>query len=93
MVGSIRIQVPEHVVVETHPEHPLPDLRLDRPFSALSNLADATRLETMELKDHAHVPYVILLYKALREYESRHPGCHPTTRAEKNEFRVILRSG
>ncbi|KAF4517774.1 hypothetical protein B566_EDAN002979 [Ephemera danica] len=93
LVGSIRIQVREQVVVETHPEHPLPDLRLDRPFPTLTALADSTHLESMELKDHAHVPYVLLLYKVLREFDKRHPGVHPTTRADKAELREILRAG
>jgi NEDD8-activating enzyme E1 regulatory subunit len=91
MIGSIRIQVPEHTVVETHPEHPLPDLRLDKPFAAFSALVDAINIGNMGLKDHAHIPYVVLLYKALQEYKNRHPGCHPTSRAEKEELKKILK--
>lgn len=91
MIGSIRIQVPEHTVVETHPEHPLPDLRLDKPFAALSALVDAINIGNMGLKDHAHIPYVVLLYKALQEYKNKHPGCHPTSRAEKDELKKILK--
>ncbi|XP_059477620.1 NEDD8-activating enzyme E1 regulatory subunit [Neocloeon triangulifer] len=91
MFGSIRIQVPEHAVVETHPEHPLPDLRLDKPFPSLTTLVDAINLSSMGLKDHAHIPYVVLLYKALQEYRKRHPDGHPVKRQEKDELKSILK--
>lgn len=65
-VGYMRVQVREHTVVETHPDNENPDLRLDRPFKMLKDHLDAMDLEEMDLKDHSHVPYVVVLYKYLQ---------------------------
>ncbi|CAB3370705.1 Hypothetical predicted protein [Cloeon dipterum] len=67
------------------------DLRLDKPFPALTALVDAINLDSMTLKDHAHIPYVVLLSKALQEYRKRHPGSHPLKKAEKDELKQILK--
>lgn len=65
-VGYMRVQVKEHTVVESHPDNENPDLRLDKPFKALKDHLDPMNLEEMDLKDHSHVPYVVVLYKYLQ---------------------------
>ncbi|XP_014230766.1 NEDD8-activating enzyme E1 regulatory subunit [Trichogramma pretiosum] len=92
-VGHIRVQVKEHTVVETHPDNEKSDLRLDKPFEALKKHFDAIDLESMDLKDHSHTPYVIILYKYLEKWRSTHGGDMPKTYAEKEEFRQMLRDG
>ncbi|PSN45360.1 NEDD8-activating enzyme E1 regulatory subunit [Blattella germanica] len=72
-VGSIRIQIGEHTVIETHPDNQTPDLRLDKPFSSLRKFVDSINLESMEFKDHAHVPYLIILYKCIFVDEHGNP--------------------
>lgn len=65
-LGYIRSQIKEHTVIESHPDNQHPDLRLDKPFPSLVQHINSVKLEEMELKDHAHVPYLIILYKYLQ---------------------------
>lgn len=65
-MGYIRTQLKEHTIIESHPDNQHPDLRLDKPFPAFIQFANSIKLEEMDLKDHAHVPYVIVLYKYLQ---------------------------
>ncbi|KAG5458732.1 MAG: hypothetical protein BJ554DRAFT_992 [Olpidium bornovanus] len=56
------------LVVETHPEHTL-DLRLDAPFPALREAAESFgEFDKMDDHLHAHIPYVIILYKYLQNW-------------------------
>ena len=64
-LGYIRTQVKEHTVIESHPDNLPQDLRLDKPFPALIEYVNSVNIEEMELKDHAHVPYLVILFKYL----------------------------
>lgn len=92
-VGYARIQVAEHTVIETHPDNQMPDLRLDKPFSALQNHIDSINLDAMEYKDHAHVPYVIVLYKYLQKWREQNGGKLPSTFKDKESLRELIRQG
>lgn len=91
-VAYMRVQVREHTVIETHPDNEAPDLRLDNPFDALKSHMDTINLEEMDLKDHAHVPYVVILYKYLEKWISEH-GDVPKNYQEKQQLREEIRSG
>lgn len=69
-LGYIRIQLKEHTVIESHPENQTLDLRLDKPFPTLVDHINSIDLNKMELKDHAHVPYLIILFKYLEVSEN-----------------------
>ena len=71
--GYIRLQVAEHVIVETHPDSATPDLRLDQLWPALEEWleGEATRMETMDLKDHGHTPYPVIIYRLELKIRSR----------------------
>lgn len=92
-IGSIRVQVREHTVVETHPDNQTPDLRLDVPFESLQEHVNSINLDAMDLKDHAHVPFLVPLYKALVDWRSQHNGFLPKTYEEKQRFRELIRKG
>ena len=108
MVGSIRIQVESHPVVESKPDSEVPDLRLadpSGPFPALRALADETDLASLDNAEHSHVPYVILLIKALTKWRSdlqlpppSDGGAKsnmlrfPKAVDEKNAFRATIKS-
>lgn len=64
-LGYIRSQIKEHTVIESHPDNQHPDLRLDKPFPSLVQHIDSIKMENLDLKDHAHVPYLVILYKHL----------------------------
>ena len=63
--GYIRLQLSEHVVVETHPDNVSPDLRLDSAWPELVTWlqSESERMESMDLKDHSHTPYPVIIYR------------------------------
>lgn len=91
-IGYMRVQVREHTIVETHPDNELPDLRLDRPFESLKNHFDGIDLDSMDLKDHSHTPYVVILYKCLEKYIAEN-GSLPKTYKEKQQLKDLIRAG
>ncbi|XP_020709378.1 NEDD8-activating enzyme E1 regulatory subunit isoform X2 [Athalia rosae] len=88
----MRVQVKEHTVMEMHSDNETPDLRLDNPFEALKNHFDSINLDEMDLKDHAHVPYVVILYKYLEKWIQKH-GNVPKNYKEKQQLRDMIRGG
>jgi len=93
LLGYIRIQTPEHTVVESHPDNVLSDLRLDRPFPALRDYMEAVDLDSMDKGQHSHTPYVVLLYKFLQKWKETHGTERPKIYKEKAAFKELLRSG
>ncbi|KAJ1940186.1 hypothetical protein FBU59_003886, partial [Linderina macrospora] len=65
--ARLRTAIPEHAVVESH-EELAPDLRIQAPFAALREYSDAIDLDALDHVDLAHVPYVVVLLKALRNW-------------------------
>lgn len=89
-LGSFRIQMNEHAVIETHPDNELTDLRLDVPFPALAEYLDGFDIDAVELKDHGHIPWIVILYKAVLKWQTINPNCWPMSRKQKNEIKVII---
>ncbi|KAL1918633.1 uncharacterized protein VTP21DRAFT_2655 [Calcarisporiella thermophila] len=89
-VGYFRIAVPEHTVVESHPES-IVDLRLDCPFPALREYAESLNFAEMDSLEHGHIPYVAILLKFMKLYKEKH-GRAPSTSDEKSEFKAMIRS-
>ncbi|GMR40771.1 hypothetical protein PMAYCL1PPCAC_10966 [Pristionchus mayeri] len=87
-LGTIRIAVAEHPIVNTHRENPPPDLRLDAPFPELQALIDSVDLEKMTDEQVRHTPYLIMYAVALREYRKSmgDPAAFPTTFAQRKAF-------
>lgn len=92
MIGYIRVQIEEHTVVESHPDSEMPDLRLDRPFPALQKYMDSLDLDSMDYKEHSHVPYVVVLYKHLQQWNAEH-GEPPKNYREKKAFIELIKKG
>lgn len=89
-LGSFRIQINEHAIIETHPENEQIDLRLDVPFPALADYLDAFNLDHLELKDHGHIPWIVILYKAVQKWQTTNENRWPMSRKEKNEIKEII---
>lgn len=92
-IGSVRVQVREHTVIETHPDNMTPDLRLDTPFPGLKQYMDRIKLQDLDLKDHVHVPYLVPLYKCLIQWREGNSSRLPTTYKEKESLRNAIRKG
>ncbi|CAL8097439.1 unnamed protein product [Orchesella dallaii] len=100
MIGWIRIQQNEHTIIESHPDNPKSDLRLDVPFPELVSHMDSIQLENRE--DTVKTPWLVLLYKALKSYISQGrqnenvsdcspPERYPFSGKQKTEFKNYLR--
>ena len=65
--GYVRLQLAEHAVVETHPDSLSPDLRLDQLWPALRSWleGEAGRMDLMDLKEHGHTPYPVIIYRSV----------------------------
>ncbi|EJD08513.1 uncharacterized protein FOMMEDRAFT_131246 [Fomitiporia mediterranea MF3/22] len=85
-LADFHIQIHEHTIVDSHPEG-APSLRLDKPFPALLEYARSLELETMDGTEHAHIPYAVILVRALDDWKVSHGGEVPKTSADRAAFK------
>ncbi|KAH8418195.1 hypothetical protein KR222_000376 [Zaprionus bogoriensis] len=87
MLGTIRLQLKEHCVVEAHPDNRQFDLRLEQPFEALRE-----HLETTEVTNK--VPWLLVLYKCLKLWQKEHGDgrAAPGNYKEKTKLREVIRA-
>lgn len=83
--GTLRTQVKEITIVETHPES-IVDLRLAHPFPALVEYATSLDYDAMDSEQHGHIPAVAILIKALEDWKTAHGGQTPTGSTERKQF-------
>jgi len=91
-MGYLRVVLNEHQVVEAHPAHEVPDLRVLAPPAELRAFI-ASRFgsfEALTSAQFAHVPYVVFLVKAVEQWSRANGGGRPKTYQHKKEIRVIL---
>ncbi|KAK2462771.1 hypothetical protein APHAL10511_005162 [Amanita phalloides] len=86
-LAEFNIQFHQHAIIESHLESS-PSLRIDNAFPALLDYSHSLDLENMDVTDHAHIPYVVLLVRALQEWKKTHHGLPPQTYAEKQLFKL-----
>ncbi|GAA6042459.1 hypothetical protein JCM8097_008468 [Rhodosporidiobolus ruineniae] len=91
--GTLRTQVEELCIVETHPSS-LVDLRIHAPFPALLAFATSPEFDYAQLdsEKHGHVPAVVILVKALEEWKASHTGALPTSTADRKAFAALVLS-
>ncbi|KAF6256211.1 hypothetical protein COO60DRAFT_135121 [Scenedesmus sp. NREL 46B-D3] len=70
LVGFMRASLPEHVVIESKPDSQVDDLRLTCPWPALLQHAYSFDLAAVDKHIHMHIPHVLLLLLALREWRA-----------------------
>ncbi|KAK4052714.1 hypothetical protein OIV83_002001 [Microbotryomycetes sp. JL201] len=83
--GSLRTQIGEFPIVETHPES-LIDLRIHSPFPELVEYANSIDYSKMDSAEFSHVPAVIVLVKAMEAWKTNHDGQVPQGSAERQSF-------
>ncbi|VIO90515.1 ThiF family protein [Brugia malayi] len=92
-VGFVRISVQEHTIIDTHEENISPDLRLDCPFPALSELVESVDLNQMHYDAHSHTPYLILFLKTLELWREQYSqDDFPDNREKRKTFETIFMS-
>ena len=79
LVGSVRASFPELRVLDLRSDDSLKvaaglDLRIGEPFPALQAAADAVDLSALDDFEFGHVPYPLLIIKALDTWRSRARG-------------------
>ncbi|KAF8066907.1 hypothetical protein FPV67DRAFT_1496954 [Lyophyllum atratum] len=81
------IQYHEHIVIESHSET-VPSLRIDKAFPALLEYSLSLDFAAMDPTEHGHIPYVIILVRALEDWKKAHDGKPPQTYPEKKAFKA-----
>ena len=90
-IGTIRLQVHEHYILEAHPDDTIPDLRLDRPLPSFVDYCNSFDLKSLTREEHLHLPSLIILYKTLELWQQETSKTDlPSIRLEKDEFKQIL---
>ncbi|TPX31591.1 hypothetical protein SmJEL517_g05094 [Synchytrium microbalum] len=84
-LSYIRVAVKEHAIIESHPENPVFDLRLDQPFPELRDFALAFEFDKMDSISYSHIPWIAILLRALQDYKNKHNSATPS-RAQMREF-------
>lgn len=64
MVGQVGSRNLNPVVNDTHPDT-THTLRIDQPFPSLAEYAQSLNLDSLDSMEHSHVPWAVLLVKAL----------------------------
>ena len=93
LLGYIRIALPSHEIIESHPDNIHEDLRLDCPFVELAQFMEAIHLDDLNDIQHSNIPYLVVLYKYLQQWRDDHNGMVPQNYHEKREFKDKIRSG
>ena len=93
LMGYIRIAVPEHQIIESHPDNYHEDLRLDCPFPALLTHVDKVNIDALDNAQHSNVPFLIILLKYLQIWKRSHNCSIPKSYIEKKEFKEIIKAG
>ncbi|KAJ8604000.1 hypothetical protein CTAYLR_003338 [Chrysophaeum taylorii] len=88
LVGSVRLQLRRHEVVESKPENTTWDLRVGDPFQTLEELGRecAGMWESWSSFERGRVPYAVIL-AAVAERFRRERGVLPETARDKADFR------
>jgi amyloid beta precursor protein binding protein 1 len=66
LIGTLRVFKAENTVIESKPDQvQIDDLRLANPFPSLKEYADSFKFEELDSQEHGHVPYSVILIRAL----------------------------
>lgn len=91
LLATVRLCIREHLIFESKPMSALADLRVKAPWPALRAFCDSIDLAAVDDMTARHVPYLVLLVKALDSFKVAHGGAEPATPAAKVAFRAALR--
>ena len=99
LIGCVRLQLPKkgHPILQPKPTNSPPDLRLVTSFPSfqkyVNSLVGDNSMENMDSQQHGHVPYPVVLAKAMQDYQKQNQGDEsnpskilPKTFAQKQDF-------
>jgi amyloid beta precursor protein binding protein 1 len=85
-LADFYIQFHEHTIIESHSEIS-PSLRIDKPFPALREHALSLEFDKLDSTEHGHIPYVVILVRALEDWKKSHGGSLPKSSEERQQFK------
>ena len=87
LIGSVRLQLPATgaILLQPKPTNSPPDLRLVTSFPALRQLIDSINLDLLDDMQHGHIPYPVLLTKAIDRYHEDKSKEAPEDDMENNK--------
>lgn len=71
LFGSVRLQLNGHNIIESKTDKDAFDLRIADPFPELEQYCNNINLAELDSLQHAHVPYIVILYKAIQTWKSQ----------------------
>eukprot|EP01038_Epipyxis_sp_PR26KG_P012040 gene12040-16113_t len=92
LIGIVRLQLSNHEIIESKSDKDSYDVRVANPFPELIKFCDEIDLNNLDSLQHSHIPYLVILYKAITLYKSEHDGNIPRTYAEKESFKNTIKS-
>jgi len=99
LIGTVRVQIVRHPVIESKPKNTKPDLRLmlsEKIFPELHDFASRTASsKAMDNKAHGHIPFVTILLTAMSKWRSankKEENELPKSSLEKNDFKEVIKS-
>lgn len=78
MIGTVRIYVQQHPIVESKPDAESHQLWVAEPFPELQKYCEGTELNGLSDVEHAHVPFIVLLVQACGAFRNKNNGALPT---------------
>ena len=91
LLGTVRLQLAQHEIVESKPDSDPYDLRIANPFPELVEYCSHFALDEMESMEHGHTPYIVILYHAIQAWRQAHHGALPSNFAEKEAFKQAVK--
>lgn len=95
--ASMRSQIREHLIVETHPDNMIPDFNLDKPFSDLKDYFNSIDLVSDEsVNNISDYPYIVILHHYLRQWRRQNnldENTVPGTYSEKRALKQMIDDG
>jgi amyloid beta precursor protein binding protein 1 len=92
LIGTVRLQLRDHDIIESRSDSDRFDLRIADPFDELLQYSDSIHMETLTSIEHCHIPYIVILLKAIQHWRAEHEGHNPSTFAEKEAFKAQIKA-
>jgi amyloid beta precursor protein binding protein 1 len=92
LIGYLRIQIQSHAIIESKPDSKLYDLRIANSFKEFEEYCDDFDFGTSNTLSHSHIPYPVILFKALSTWKANNGGATPSNKDAKDAFEALLKS-
>lgn len=92
LIGYLRLQLQGHSIIESKPDSKSFDLRIANSFKEFEEYCDGFDFETSDSLSHSHIPYPVILYRAISRWKAENGGSLPANKASKDAFEMLIKS-